>query len=120
MKKFLLLTALCLIGCESRVASTVEATPSGHLNINGKDCSVHMVNVGDGSPRLYFIDCGPGTSAVTFQSGKNQHTTVGQYNPPPTPEVSVVPDAGVNGCGCPTNTAEEMKKIQDVKKNFYK
>lgn len=97
MKKILLLLTLCLVGCDGRVSSTVGTSPSGHVNINGKNCSVHLVNIGDNSPRLYFIDCGPGSSSVTFQSGKNQHTTVGQYV---SPEPANIDDGGVT-CSCP-------------------
>jgi len=105
MKKILfLIGVLSLIGCEQRISSVVESSPSGHVSIGGKDCSIVMVNAGDGMQRLYFIDCGPGSSSVNYQYGKNQHVTVGQYNPPvEAPDV----DAGSSeapACTCVTKT----------------
>lgn len=108
MKKILLIAMLCLVGCENRVSSTVETSPSGHVNINGKNCSVVMVNVGGATSLLYFIDCGPGSSSVTQQSGKF-HQTIGQYNPPATTS-SATPEPSV--CHCPLTTQEDLKKIQ--------
>ena len=100
MKKILLIAALFLLSCETRVSSVAEATPSGHVNINGKDCSIVFVNAGEGALGLYFIDCGPGSSSVTYQSGKN-HTTVGQYEAPPESTPTPANSAVDSGSDCP-------------------
>lgn len=110
MKKYLLVVAaLSLIGCENRVSKSLEANTHGQVIINGKDCEVVSINIGEAQGRVLFVDCGVGSSSVTYSQGKTQQS-VGQYTPP------------VNSaCSCPgRDTTEDLKKIQEIKKDFYK
>ncbi len=113
MKRILLVLALMLCGCDRRVSKDIEVNKSGHVNINGKECELVSLNAGDSFPRVLFIDCGPGSSSVTYPQGKTQQS-VGQYTPVPTPPVITAEPTCI--CGSPS---EEMKKVQEIKKNFY-
>lgn len=109
MKKLFIGLLFCL-GCEQNISKNLEADTHGHVFINGKDCEVFTVGTGSGGSRVYFIDCGPGSSSVTYQAGKVLQS-VGQYTPP-------AASSSENVCHCP-NT-DEIKKIQEIKKDFYK
>jgi len=101
MKKILLIALFCL-GCEQRVSKDLETDTHGHVNINGKDCEVVTIGTGNGGSRVYFIDCGPGSSSVSYHAGKISQSA-GQYTPP---------TSGV--CHCPdTQKVNDIKKILD-------
>jgi len=102
MKK-LLIGLLFLCACDGSTSKELTAD-KGKVSINGKDCEVIKVNIGGIAPIL-FVDCGAGSSSVTYQVGK-QTQTVGQYTPPVE-------------AGCPDNS-EERRKLEEIKKAFYK
>lgn len=129
----LMIAALSLAGCERNISKDLESNRNGHVTINGKDCEVFSINIGDGMGRPIFIDCGPGSSSVTYQQGKTQQT-VGQYIPPtsepcpcrrtdngsldcPTPPcVKVTEVPPVNS----TDLKKAREELREVKKDFYK
>ena len=114
MKKILLISLFALLGCDRRVSQDIEANHRGQVTINGKNCEIVSINVGD-LPRVLFVDCGVGSSSTTTQQGKVQQS-VGQYMPPAsTPPVITAEPTCI--CASPT---EEMKKLKEVKKEFYK
>ncbi len=81
MKKILLIGLLLLCGCERNISRDLAANRNGKLIINGKECEVVTINIGDRSPPILFVDCGLGSTSVTYQQGKTQQT-VGQFTPP--------------------------------------
>ncbi len=106
MKK-LLIGLLFLCACDGSTSKELTTDKGGRVDINGKDCEVIKVNIGGMAPIL-FVDCGPGSSSTTYHVGK-QNQTVGQYIPP-----------AEAGCPqAPAPTAEDLKKLEEMKKVFY-
>lgn len=79
--KTLALGLLFLLACNPDPPANSVRTDHGKFTVNGKDCEVVLVDRPDNG-NLWFIDCGPGSSAVNFRSGK-MGVDVGIYNPPP-------------------------------------
>ncbi len=94
--KTLALGLLFLLACNPDPPANKVRTDHGKFVVNGKDCEVVQVERLDNND-LWFIDCGPGSSTVNFQSGK-QNIAVGIYNPPvapPTPSIQLQATAPV-------------------------
>ncbi len=81
MKKILLIGLLLLCGCERNISRDLAANKNGKLTINGKECEVLKIDIGNSLAPILFVDCGLGSSVVTYQQGKTQQT-VGQFTPP--------------------------------------
>ncbi len=112
MKKIILIGLLLLAGCDNNVSQRLATDKGGKVTINGKNCEVLYINAGDANGRILFVDCGPGSSSVTYQVGK-QMQTVGQFIPPDA-------SAPAPACSCSADPLEEYRRLQEVKKGFYK
>jgi hypothetical protein len=106
MKKLLLIGLLLLCSCDGSTSKELTTDKGGKVTINGKECEVIAINIGGMAP-IFFVDCGPGSSSITYHVGK-RNQTVGQYTPPEA-------DAGC----LQVTSAEDLKKLEEMKKVFY-
>lgn len=114
MKKIILIGLLLLAGCDNNVSQRLTSDKAGKVTINGKDCEVIAINAGDANGRILFVDCGPGSSSTSYQVGK-QRQTVGQFTAPD----ASAPEPACS-CSCSADPLEEYRRLQEIKKGFYK
>ncbi len=88
--KSLLLIGLLLCACGTAAPEEKIVTSGGKIIVNGKNCEIIRIHTNGFPSVISFVDCNP--PAI--------------YNcPAPNPNLDSV---------------EEMKKIQEIKKGFYK